>query len=48
MVRDLDRLYEFGIEMQLITPNTELKQCLTHIEGLFSKSIDKSAGEWNK
>lgn len=48
MVHDLEWLYKFGIEMQLITRNIEVKQCLTHIERLFSKSIDKSAREWNE
>ncbi|KAL3295330.1 hypothetical protein RB213_003519 [Colletotrichum asianum] len=43
MVHDLDRLYEFGVDMQLITPSGELKTSLANIERLFRKSIHKAA-----
>lgn len=44
MVHDLDRLYDFGVEMQLISPNSELKSSLANTEALFHKSIHKAAG----
>lgn len=48
MIHDLHQLYEFGTDMQLITPNSELTRCLVHMKGLFLKSIGKSAGEWDE
>lgn len=48
MVHDLDRLYEFGVDMQLVTPNGELKKSLAHIERLFYESIYKSAEAWDE
>ncbi|KAK2037261.1 hypothetical protein LZ31DRAFT_560561 [Colletotrichum somersetense] len=43
IVHDLDRLYDFGVDMQLISPNDELKSTLTNVEALFHKSIHKAA-----
>ncbi|KAK1969083.1 hypothetical protein LY78DRAFT_654429 [Colletotrichum sublineola] len=43
IIHDLDRLYDFGVEMQLISPNDELKSTLANIEALFHKSIHKAA-----
>lgn len=48
MMHDLDRLYEFGVDMQLITPNGELKTCIAQLERLFHKSIHQAADDWDE